>query len=267
MITLMCYNIERGFHSRDHVLEESRLKAAQRIVKQVNPDILALTEACYGGPNSHKIDMNYKQIFNFPYGQFGGYPGFGPRQGDEGGNCLLSKLPMEAEAVKLAFKGAVRGKIQLEDQVLNVDVVHPSYSVDDNEKIKTLTPLITSGEAPYIVTGDFNTLHPEDQYDWNELREELQSFEPSKVEQIITTWQNPHLVNWLLSLGLVDAFSSDERESTVPTFYTYNKHTKGVRMDFTFMSPELKVKESYVLKNDDTEFASDHYPIVSIFEL
>ena len=70
---ILSYNIERGFHTRDHVLDKKRLEAAQRIVAEIKPDILALTEACYGAPNTQQILMDYREIFCFAYGQFGGF--------------------------------------------------------------------------------------------------------------------------------------------------------------------------------------------------
>ena len=263
ILTLMSYNIERGFHSRDHLLEEHRLKAAQRAVQQVKPDILALTEACYGGPNSQRIEMDYQTIFGFFYGKFGEYPNFGPREGDEGGNCLLSQFPLQAEAIHLAYKGAVRGKIQLEEKILTIDVVHPSYSVDDKEKISTLRPLITSRQEPYLLTGDFNTVHPDDKYDWNKIVQDLKSYNLEKAQWIVENWRKAELISWLLEQNLEDAFPVNARESTVPT----GKKNAGVRMDFFFKSLDLKVKEAYVLKNEDTEIASDHYPIVVKFDI
>ena len=264
---IMCYNIERGFHSTDHNLEKERLLAAQRIVKQENPDILALTEACYGQENSLGIKLDYQDIFDFPYGLFGGYPNFGPRYADIGGNCLLSRFPMQGEAIKLAYKGAVRAAINIEDKILNLDVVHPSYSVSDQEKISTLSPLITSRKEPYIVTGDFNTIHPEDKYDWDIIKEELKDFNAEKAALLIDNWQKAGLVSWLLKLGLKDSFTLPQRQSTVPTKRAYQEERSGVRMDFFFISPEIESIESYVLKNEDTEIASDHYPIVGIFKI
>ncbi len=38
-------------------------------------------------------------------------------------------------------------------------------------------------------------------------------------------------------------------------------------MDFIFASPEFRVVDSYVLKNEQTEIASDHYPVVATFEI
>lgn len=265
--TVLSYNIERGFHSRNHHLEEERLHAAQRVVHEVKPDILALTEACYGGPNAQGLVMDYQQLFGFAYGAFAGYSNFGSRKGDEGGNCLLSRLPMESEAISLAYKSAVRGRVKLEDKILTIDVVHPSYSIDDAEKIRTLAPLLAMRKEPYILTGDFNTVHPEDTYDWDALLHELQQFNPEKAEQVIKNWQHPELIPWLLSLGLRDAFPPEKRMSTVPTLHAYGEPRTGVRMDFFFVSPEIRVIDAYVLKNSDTEIASDHYPIVGVFDV
>ena len=267
IFTIMSYNIERGFHPRSHLLEEHRLQPAQRIVQQIKPDLLALTEACYGGPNSHGIKMDYQQLFGFRHGQFGSYPVFGPRKGDEGGNCLLSQFPMRGEAIQLAYKGAVRGKVQLEDKVLTIDVIHPSYSVSDAEKILTLHPLVNSRSHPYILGGDFNTLHPDDKYDWSNLIQELKTSNPQKAAWIVKNWRKAELISWLIKQGLEDAFPIAARESTAPTSYAYQKKQSGVRMDFFFKSLDLTVKEAYVLKNDDTEIASDHYPIVGVFEI
>jgi len=255
----MSYNVERGFHSSDHVLEKHRLGAAQHAVKQVRPDILALTEACYGGPNSYNIKMDYRQLFQFPYGQFAGYKS---KRGDEGGNCLLSQFPMQAETFYLAYKVAVRGRIRLEDKTLTLDVVHPSYSVSDNEKISTLRPLLSSRGDPYLMTGDFNTVHPEDIYDWDEIIKGLrQSFSPEKASWIVENWRKAELVSWLLEQNVEDTFPPKSRQPTCPT----RKKESAVRMDFCFKSPDLKVLDAYVLKNDDTEIASDHYPIVVKF--
>ncbi|MBS3140411.1 endonuclease/exonuclease/phosphatase family protein [Candidatus Woesearchaeota archaeon] len=265
----MSWNIERGFHSRNHVLEEHRLHAAQRVVGNVKPDILALTEACYGGPNSQEITMNYRSLFDFPYGKFGGYPFFGPGRSNEGGNYLLSRFPMQAQSFPLAHKGAVRAQIPLEDQALTIDVIHPSPGRSDEEKIAVLQPLISSRQEPYILTGDFNTVHPDDRYryDWEKIKSDLISYDPEKAGLILNNWKKAKLVSWLLELGLKDAFPLEARTSTAPTNYAYGSPREGVRMDFMFISPGISVRDAYVVKNKDTEMASDHYPIVGILEV
>lgn len=267
IFTIMSYNIERGFHSSEHIFQEHRLRAAQRAVNHVKPDLLALTEACYGGSNSQGVRMNYQQLFNFPYGQWGDYRVFGPRHGDEGGNALLSRFPLQAEVIHFSHKGAIRGYVNLENRILTVDVVHPSYSIGDKEKLLELGPLIESRKEPYLLTGDFNTLHPEDAYDYDSLAQEFAAFDQQKVQKLFDNWKKAECVSWILAQGLQDAFPPSARQSTVPTSYTNGKKQKGVRLDFTFHSPDLKVVEAYVLKNEDTEIASDHYPIVVRFEI
>ena len=267
IFTIMSYNIERGFHSHDHLLEKHRLQAAQRAVTQVKPDLLALTEACYGGPNSQGIIMNYQQLFQFAYGKWGGYQFFGKERSDYGGNCLLSKFPLEAEVINFSHKGAVRGRVDLGTKILTIDVVHPSYSIGDSMKISELSTLVGSRNEPYILTGDFNTLHPDDIYDYDELSKEFADFDQQKVKWLFDNWKKAECISWILQQGLQDSFPPESRQSTVPTVYAYGRKQKGVRIDFTFHTPDLKVKEAYVLKNDDTEIASDHYPIVAKFEI
>jgi len=263
----MTYNIERGFHSKDHVLERERLEAVQEVVKEVNPEVLSLVEAWYGGDNSKGIFMDYKKLFGFPYCCFGPFLEVGHKKEDVGGNCLLSKISMDAKPFSLAYKGAVRGEFELEDRLLMVDVVHPSYSVSDVEKINTLSPLISTRKSPYIVTGDFNTLYPGEEYDWDELTKDLTRFDSKLGEQIIENWKKADLVSWLMRLGLRDAFPVERRESTLPTSYVHSTPRTGVRMDFFFVSENVKVIDAYVLKNRHTEIASDHYPIIGVFEV
>lgn len=266
-LTIMSYNIERGFHNKEHQLEEHRLHAAQRLVQRIKPDVLALTEASYGGSNSQGIHMNYASLFDFQYGKFGSYPFFGLNRSDEGGNCLLSRFPMQAKTILLGYKSAVRASIPLEEKVLTVDVVHPSPTVSDDEKIAALFPLLYQRPEPYIITGDFNTVHPEEKYDWEQLRLDIASYNPKKVELIIDNWKKAKLVSWILQSGLKDAFPLEARKSTVPTNYPYGTFRSGVRMDFIFISPDITVEDAYVIKTADAEIASDHYPVVGRFKV
>lgn len=211
--------------------------------------------------------MDYQKIFDFRYGCYGGISSFGSRGGDEGGNCLLSQLEMEAKAVELAYKGAVRGDIQIGEKRLQLDVVHPSYTVSDVEKIQTLSPLVLNREEPYILTGDFNTVNGDDACNWNKVHEDLMKFDPGRAAQVVENWKRAELVSWLEGEGLCDAFSPERREITLPTRKERGSVEGGIRMDFFFASQGIRVIDAYVLKNEDTEMVSDHYPIVGVFEL
>ena len=40
-----------------------------------------------------------------------------------------------------------------------------------------------------------------------------------------------------------------------------------MRVDYCFVSPDVRVLDSYVVKNELSEVASDHYPLVTILDL
>lgn len=267
VFTLMTYNIERGFHNDRHVYQEQYARAAQRAVAAINPDLLALTEACYGGDNERRIYMQYDKIFNFPYQQWGGYRVFGPKGGDFGGNCLLSRFPLLGEVFQGTHKGSVRGLVDLEGKLILIDVVHPSYSIDDELKIQELQPLVKGQTDSYLLTGDFNTVHPADVIDYQQLSSDMAQYDPVRVQWLFDNWKQAKCISWILEQGLLDAFPSHARQSTVPTPRAYGTPQKGVRLDFTFHTPDIKIKEAYVFKNKDTDIASDHYPIVTVFEI
>ena len=268
LVKLLTYNIRHGFHSRDHILQRKRLEAAQRVIASENPDIAALTEACYGSLNSQGITMDYMALFKFRYGFFGGYPVYGRMKGYEGGNVLLSQHPMKAEVVPLINKSAIRAAISLDDNLLNVDVVHPSQAIDDRKKFEALQPLLARRPSPYILTGDFNALSPEDIYDKEQLLEEFQEFMGDTAETVIAELLKSRMIDQILTHGLRDAFEDKKKkDSTVPTRSKYGKSISGMRIDYFFVSNDLKVENAYVLKNEDAEVASDHYPIVGVFHL
>ena len=262
----MTYNIYRGFHSKKHVFEPERLALAQQIVVDENPDVLCLTEACYGGLNKHGISMEYQNLFKFPFGCWGGYNKF--NGGDEGGNCLLSKYPFQAEVVAIGEKGAIRGRINLDDKVLHLDVVHPSVDWSDADKLVKMQPLLSSREMPYVMTGDFNALSPQDHYDREHLVWECRRFEGSNAEAFVDDLLQRNFVTEILAWGLRDGFENPvKRVSTVPTRMKYGEALQGMRIDYFFISKDISVEDAYVLKNDKTDCASDHYPICAIVTL
>ncbi len=267
-VKIMTYNIWRGFHSKDHILQRERLEAAQRLVHHEKPNVLALVEACYGGKNSLGNIMDYQSLFGFTHGIWGGYPFFGNKKLDIGGNALLSRYPLDATVVSLPSKSAVSTSISLDDRLLRIDVVHPSASLGDLANVDVLRPLLgTHRTGHYVLTGDFNALSPDDVYEHERLVQELRQFYKDLPLEHIQELLQRNLIRWILTHNLRDAFEdSTKRASTVPTSAKHGRKVVGMRIDYFFVSDTIKVKDAYVLKNDDTEIASDHYPIVGIFE-
>ena len=260
-VKIMNYNILHGFYQTAYPfeLEKNRLEKAKQIVKKENPDILILTEACYGGKNIFGIFMDYKKIFNYKYGYFGKWGEF------EWGNMILSKYPIQAKTVGLADRTAIRSEIKIKEKTIHVDVIHPSPDLNEKEKIETIKPLLKNIKEQYILSGDFNSLSDEDKYDKDRLIKGFKTF-TKNAEKIINEMLKDGFIRYLRKMGLKDAFPKNKRQSTIPT-KKYRTGNSDVRIDHFFVSEKIKVEDARVIKNELTENASDHYPIVGIFNI
>ena len=90
---------------------------------------------------------------------------------------MLSHYPISAARVSIGRKSAIRAQVSLDNKFLHIDVVHPSPSLNDREKIRDLDPmLLARANYNYIMTGDFNSLSYNDLYDKQVLIEEFSSF-------------------------------------------------------------------------------------------
>jgi endonuclease/exonuclease/phosphatase family metal-dependent hydrolase len=258
--SVMSYNIYRGFHDNHHQLNNNRLEAAQRIVSNYQPDILCLNEALYCFENQFTQKMDYAKQFKYKYSFAAEYKSFKGLEGI-GANCLLSKYPLIAKRVPLGIKSAIRSEISIDDKILNLDLVHLSFSLTPTTNLKHIRKLLNSINEPYILAGDFNAISPKDQYNKKELVQEYYHFSanPDKDVEILTKCQ---LITKVLSFGLED--SCIGFETTAPTSIK-GRNVKGSRIDYIFKK-ELKQIDFITIKNDDANIASDHYPIMGIYE-
>ena len=263
-IKIMNYNILHGFHqiNAPFALEEKRLKAAQEIVSQENPDILVLTEAKYGRKNIYGIKMDYVKIFGYPHSYFS------PNE-YEYGNMILSKFPIAGKTIPLSKRTGLKAQINLNGKILNIDVFHSYPDLTEDEKIESIKPLLNEIKENYILTGDFNSLSDEDYYDREELIKGFSKFDKSP-EARADRFLERKLIPYIKSHGLKDAFSPKTRTFTLPTStygYGASKKEAAMRIDYFFISSKINVLKTKVIKNYLTEKASDHYPIIGVFEL
>ena len=252
----MTYNILHGFHSNEHVLDKARLKHAKAAIKEQTPDILVLCEACYGGYNNTGIYMDYPRLFGFEFGFFGFW-------GDhEWGSYILSHYPINARVIKLNDRTAITSELKIKNKKLYVDVYHPSPNITEAERAESIRPLLKAKKHPYIITGDFNAISDHDNYDKKSIIkafERLSNHEPErKAEELL----NPKMIPTLRKYGLRDAMPKMNRTYTIPTDYASINKKSGIRIDHCFISKDIKVNSGIVPKNKNTNFASDHYPIV-----
>ena len=266
--TVLNYNIFQGFRKLvpPFEIEQERLAAAQELVAELNPGVVTLTEACYGGPNPRGIVTDYAKLFGYENSAYGSW-------GNHGwGNVILSRFPVKAKTTLLPAKGtaaqrsALQAILNVDGKELNVDIFHPHPELTEGEKIEMINPLLENKPEFYILTGDFNALSDEDTYDREKLIQGFRRFDKTP-EGTVDKMLERKLVPFIRSRGLVDAFPHKNRESTMPTLIYGPHRESAMRIDYFFISPKVKVLEARVIKNELSEKASDHYPIWAKFEI
>lgn len=261
-IKIMNYNILHGFHNINppFQLEEKRLEAAKKIISKENPDILILTEACYGGPNPFNINMDYKKIFNYLYGYFGKWGE------NEWGNFLLSKYPIQCKTIPFGERTALRSRISIDNKKIYLDIIHPHPKWTEDKKIELTKPILKKIKEPYFLIGDFNSISDEDFYDRKTLIKGYMKFDKTPTQSVDKILERK-FIPYIKSVGLKDTFDKSSRNYTVPTGIYGKGKSSAMRMDFIFASPEIKSLETKVIKNKLTEYASDHYPIIGRYKI
>jgi len=268
-IKVMNFNVLHGFHTPENVpfeppftLNEQRLKAGQETVLDENPDILVLTEACFGGRGYKGVKMDYQKLFGFPHFHYTQTPG-------EWGYAVLSKFPIIASEENIKhFQPHIRTQIDSHGKILTLDIAHPHPSLTEDEKIRYLGEMLkTHPSKNYILLGDLNSLSHQDLYDKNRLIEGFRKVFGENTQAIIDGMLRGKTIPYITSQGLIDthkAIHPNGIDSTIPTDYLSEDKRSGIRIDYIFCSPDLKIEDAYVVKNNSTNQASDHYPVVAV---
>jgi len=272
-IKIMHYNILHGFHKPEvlpfdppYELNKDRLKATQEVTRVENPDVLVLTEACFGvGDEKDKgIKMDYGKLFSFPYYIFA-------RRGDyEWGSAILSKYPiLNLNNNKRGMRHYAEAILDFNGSPLTLGVSHPHPDLSEDEKLQYFKEVVPA-KLPkrYILAGDFNSISDQDKYDRDEMIKGFRSF-AENPELVVDEMLNRKVLPYLRSIGLVDSYKSthpDGLDYTIPTDYLSKDKRSGMRMDFIMCSPDFLVEDAYVVKNQNAEKASDHYPVVAVLE-
>lgn len=262
----MEYNILHGFHSVESPFEHEKERQDQviKIVKEKNPDILILTEACYG-KKFMDVFVDYKKLFNFPY-----Y--YHANKDHEHGVSVLSKYPLsDSQNFSFGKVHFVRSKINLEKKIINLDVVHPHPSLSEEEKERFIGGVLRDFKTPYILVGDLNVCSFKDNYSKKEMIEGFSKIS-KYAEKIVSNLLSFETTKKIESFKLIDTYKKihkkeDNVNFTVPTDLLSKDKSTGMRCDFIFCSKNFQVIESEIIKNKLTESASDHYPIYSILKI
>jgi endonuclease/exonuclease/phosphatase family metal-dependent hydrolase len=268
VIKVMSYNINNGFYDRNLCHHPKRERAAVRTVRSYDPDILVVPEACFPPhPGQHGIKRDYQKIFGTDSYPFIGYSR--RRKNNNWALAILSKYPMTTDDRANDHDSRVRAQIDLEGKLLIVDGIHPSPNRDrdgftSNDKANWMRKVIDDSDELYIIAGDFNALSPDDIYHRDRLLRGFRRFQvPSDAEFTINDMLKAEEIRILKDRGLVDTYRTKQQhlDYTIPTKITNDSLDSAIRIDYIFCSPDIEVLDAGIIKTQDTNLASDHYPI------
>ncbi len=160
-LVVMTYNIQQA---NDDFGERS-YREQLRLIKEVEPDILALQES-----DSTRISLNNNDFVRYFAGKLGYYTYFGPTTvTGTYGTAILSKYPLQNTRTTFTFSsqdeiGTAEAEIVLDGQTFTIYNVHPAGS-DEVMLVWAETLLERSqGKSNVIALGDYNLRDTEEAY-------------------------------------------------------------------------------------------------------
>lgn len=227
-VRIMSYNLHSGFSAQGGLA----LDALAQVIEKANPDIVALQEVSRGWLVNGRTDMLsfLSHRLDLPYA-------FGPTADPFWGNAILSRYPiLSYENHELPprnlfiLRGFTSAVIDIGGgERLNLIATHLDHLAADSAIRVTQTEAIVSfwgGQQDTVILGDMNA-------------------EPDSPE-----------ISQFIQAGLSDSLASKAPASV----YTFNSANLYQRIDYIWLSPDLKALDSYVIPNK----ASDHRPVIAL---
>jgi len=274
-LKIMEYNILQGFHTKSNpaILEHERLEASKKIILSEEPDILVLIEACADNISKHGIKIDYSKEFNLPYHFHGHKP-----NGSHHGISILSKYPfIEKEDYSIKDMQFVRISVKLNNKVIRIDALHPHPDLNDKQKARFFKGVIRDSTDNTILIGDFNSLSRADKHNREKLIEKVISLPEFKykdrkfVEELVDNHLTFEAMDIIEKSNFVDTYRQIHKKSingfTMPTDLLDKNKSAASRIDFIFVSKDIKIIDANIIKNEFTEIASDHHPIYAVLEI
>lgn len=256
-LTVVSYNIYRG--------ASGRLPALYQSMAQISPDIVGILEATAWGEDDARLIQEFASRVESPHYFFA-------KANTKYDMALFSRFPFTASSFTEKFWHTVVIATFSTREVGNIAVamVHLNPKQEDErvEEVKHVCNLLTPYEHS-IVMGDFNALSPHDPYDRERLRTNLNK---SGVTKFGTDDLAFDTITLMEARGFKDArmIAAAPFIPTVPTPVNQDvDHAAELRLDYLFLTPSLSpyLKGIQVVRNPQTDTASDHYPIVAEFDL
>lgn len=248
---LMTYNILDG--------GDDRLELIAKIINDSAPDFVTINEANGFDANDNKKLVDLSHATNMPYfhlalsGEYDYHV------------AVLSKLPFKkVDELHPLMRAGIAAVIDSEIGEIYITGTHLTpYS--EELRIPEVELLI-SDQKDYknsILMGDMNSLSKNDKYsntivqNFNEPQLKKFTKDGSLLFEIIEKIEASGYTDTAVELNV-------QSENTAPTLSNTDVTHAKTRLDYIFVSPSLrKYIASYsVIKNELTEKASDHYPVL-----
>jgi len=267
------YNILNGLcnEQKPYAFDEKRFKSALKVIEDAKPDILILCEAGISGVTP--VTSNYNSSYEHLLSEFFGLD----RARVNDFRCapaIFSRFPMSAKNPYTdKHRGYIRSSLRLNDKTINLDVVHPSPKLSEEQRTKFFKDVLkTRSESRYIISGDFNSLSPDDCYDQETLTRGYGNFMEEDGKAKVEDMMKASAMSCVLESRLRDTYAAKnptrdiKKDFTIPTDWRNKNKDSAVRLDYILCSYDFNVKDAGIIKNEFSEEASDHYPIYAVLE-
>jgi endonuclease/exonuclease/phosphatase family metal-dependent hydrolase len=260
-LRIVTYNILGGGDSKVGGVE-NRGEILQKVIAQLKPDILAIDE----GANWHRDNAaplrKYESALNMS----------GVMAVTHGLNvCVLVRRGLPILEVLTDTKRQAHGLVVVEimapdGKPLKVFATHlnPFKAAERMKEVAEIVRYVGADER-CIVMGDLNSLSGRDKFKIEDIPEN------SRGRFVVDGAIHTGVIDALEKAGLVDAYrfkhpEPKEADRTVGTTVSEDKAHAGtrLRLDYILVTANLTgaVQSVEVIQNDDTNHASDHFPVV-----
>ena len=218
-LRVMEYNVLNGFF--DEIEEDvfkfnkERAQCALKIVKQFDPDILVLCEASFSPVHAEKakklgVNINeYAKLFGYENCFYG-------KRTKRDGSALLSKYPLEAEDYSIDTVSFIRARFNIGQNSLMLDVFHPHPTKISNAgKMNFVKSILRGRKEPYILCGDFNSVSPEDMYDFKTLEKGFTLLVgKGDASGVVKDILSARTIRYVLEEGLIDSYKKLNKKTS-----------------------------------------------------
>lgn len=244
--------------------KKERFNKICAFIKKEKPDVLGLSELHFWEKNNFEKLKLFQKNTGFQNAYF-------CKANSDENLCLFSNSPMtKIIKVREGFEhGMIKATMELNGELITVILTH--LTADNVKKrikeIQIVLNNINKNEKSILI-GDLNSLSPLDNYNDEDL---IRKLKEANVKKFGINRLKKEVQSKILNWGMIDTIRkfSDEPEYSVPTTYNQDEnHVTKLRLDYIFITKSLNpfIQKAKILRTEETNQLSDHFPIIAEFD-